>query len=626
MTKATPPGAYTKPGASSGLGRAEFTSDDDRPFSEIRRALNDALRMLILHRWMFLVPFSLVASGAFIASLYYPRTYTASTTFERRNDPVMMNLPMSAGAAGFKYYRNTIVRDVTSIETVGAVVEKLNLVPDLERHEDGSLTKPSLRRRDMVARTLANTLTVTTTSPSEMIDVIMITYTGPDPDLGARFVDEVKRTYISRTMQWIHEFLTSQRDYFAREATLALEELRAAQRSETKLRLTSPYLNPTDPSSIALRESQLELERNELLRRKREYVQEHSAARQLLAALEPDAHELVGPQLVSQGESEAGGLPFDPAAARLHARLVVLDDEIQELRAVRGMTEQHPQVAEKIAERRGLVAELRHMTPAHDGTEPQEASTVSLANAPADLDAQPTHRLVRGAPLSDANHADRTQLRIQIANAEAKLKDVAISLETTEEALSQLRQAKQEIGSKQEAFGKVLNDVHRGREKYVQLQRKVSELEPVITAIEGDRLMQFSEGQKARGSRIPVSPRSTTIVLLALAAGLGAGVVFVILAELVDNVFRSSGQVSRSLGLPLLEAIDEIVTGPDRRKAVVKRAVVAPVIVAICIGVTGLSGSMAYLSINRPWAYEKIRRVPEAALQLFVDLPAREKG
>ena len=154
----------------------------------------------------------------------------------------------------------------------------------------------------------------------------------------------------------------------------------------------------------------------------------------------------------------------------------------------------------------------------------------------------------------------------------------------------------------------------------------MSALEPVITAIEQDRLLQFSKGQRARGSRIPISPKSTTVVLQALAAGLGAGVIFVILAELLDNVYRSSGQVSRSLGLPLLEGIDEIVTGPDRRKLVVKRAILAPSIVAACVVVSGLSGSMAYLSINRPWAYERIRKIPQAALHLFVDTPKDGKG
>jgi hypothetical protein len=66
-------GQYSRKGSGI-LGRAESGGDEDRPFAEMRRALNDALRLLALHRWVFFIPFCLVMCGAFIGSLYYPRT------------------------------------------------------------------------------------------------------------------------------------------------------------------------------------------------------------------------------------------------------------------------------------------------------------------------------------------------------------------------------------------------------------------------------------------------------------------------------------------------------------------------------------------------------------------------
>ena len=42
-------------------------------------------------------------------------------------------------------------------------------------------------------------------------------------------------------------------------------------------------------------------------------------------------------------------------------------------------------------------------------------------------------------------------------------------------------------------------------------------------------------------------------------------------------------------------------------------------IVLCCLGVTGLTGSMAYLSLRRPWAYERIRSIPQVAIDLFVE-------
>ena len=71
-----------------------------------------------------------------------------------------------------------------------------------------------------------------------------------------------------------------------------------------------------------------------------------------------------------------------------------------------------------------------------------------------------------------------------------------------------------------------------------------------------------------------------------------------------------------------MEAIDEIVTATDRRRYMVYHAVVSPILVILCLGLTGLTGSMAYLSITQPWTYERIRSIPNAALDLFYDTPA----
>ena len=60
-------------------------------------------------------------------------------------------------------------------------------------------------------------------------------------------------------------------------------------------------------------------------------------------------------------------------------------------------------------------------------------------------------------------------------------------------------------------------------------------------------------------------------------------------------------------------------TGQDRRRKLIQRAVVSPVIILFCLGATGLTGSMAYLSIRQPWTYQKIRNIPQAALELFVN-------
>jgi len=565
--------------------------------------------MLSLHRWAFFIPFCVVTCAAFVLSLYYPRTYQANTSFERRNDPVMMKLPMAAGAASFKYFRNTKSRDLTSPEVMADVVEDLGLTEELEREDDGRLTEASIRRRDAIGRSLAGRISVSTTSPSEHMDIVRITYTGPDAVIGKALVDQVKRVYIRHTMEWIHEFLSSQLDYFAQGAEEALAEVKAAQREETRLRLENPHVDPRNPGAIPLKLAQLEMERRELQMRKREYQAEMAAQQQLLATLEPATAMNIG------AEDSMDGPPDDPPLSQLALRITgeihALDKEVEALRTTRGMTDFHPEMQAHLANRGRMVEQLNRQA-AIDGQ-------VAITNGP--LVAIASDRSTDTTIEIHPWQSDQARLLVQVAAQKAKITDIDISLETNGAAIAQLREAKREIFQRQEEFAEILGETSKAKQKLSQLEVTVASIEPALKAVAQNRLMQFSEGQPASGSSIAVSPKATTILLLALLSGIACGVVFVILAEIFDHVYRSSGQVARSLGLPMLEAIDEIVTAQDRRYRFVRSAVVTPLVIICFIGLTGLSGSMAYLSIERPWAYQKLRRIPEAALRLFADIP-----
>ena len=601
VSKHPPPSNSGRPVSTAPMGRAEPPQEDDRPFAEIRKNVGDVVRMLVVHRWMFFVPFCMVSSAAFLASLRYPRLYSASTSFERRNDPVMMNLPMSAGAASFKFFRNTMVQDLTSVDTLGEVVEVLGLIPNPARNEDGTYTESAAKQRDGLARSLSATLTVTTTSPSELVDIIKISYTGPDATIGRKLVDQVKRTYIRRTMEWIQKFLVRQRDYFLAEQQEVGKTLLQAQREETRLKLANPFVNPSDPSALALKLAQLESEKRELGLRRRDYETELSVFKQTLAAVGT-------PTLAENQAPESHSTWFDTDVFRLSTEMAAIDREIQKLHDTRGMTDQHPDIQEKLARRRRLEEQLAGRQTVVESGDAQPSLAPPIAPRTTDLSAA-----FPGA------QADRARLIVQAAAQESKIKDLDISLRTNEEALVGIRQAKDELFDRQEEFSSASQAVTKAKERFVQLESTVADIEPAIKAVEQDRLLQFSEGPSARGSMIPVSPRASTVMLLATVAGLVAGVICVILGELFDNVFRSSGQVARSLGLPMLEAIDEIVTVQDRRKALIRRLVVSPILVLSCVALTGLAGSMAYLSISQPWTYQSLRKIPNAAIRLFVE-------
>jgi hypothetical protein len=60
------------------------------------------------------------------------------------------------------------------------------------------------------------------------------------------------------------------------------------------------------------------------------------------------------------------------------------------------------------------------------------------------------------------------------------------------------------------------------------------------------------------------------------------------------------------------------VTTTDRRRLLVQQAVFAPLLLAAFLSLTGFTGAVAYMSIERPWAFQKIRALPQSAMKLFV--------
>jgi len=576
--------------------------DEFRPFADIRRSVHNVLCIVSLHRWAFFVPACLVASAAFVLSLYYPRLYSATTTFERRHDPIFFDLPLSAGAAAsFNYFRSTMHTDMTSLPTMVEVADNLGLTKTMSRNPDATFTEESVRQRNALARSLGGRLTIGRNSPNEQLDIIGITYTGPDPSIGKRLVEEVKRVYIRRATAWMREFLEKQRDYFGQQSEEALEELKQAQREETKLRLEHPHVNPGDPGAISTRLSQLEIEKRELLRRRREHEAELFAQQQMLAVLEPFAEP--GPS-AGNGHHESDENLRSPEILRLRDQQQEVQKEIQRLRATRGMTDEHPEIKDLLQKSRqcqsavDLERQRLQQALAERGHEqPAEATRIPLVTSPW--------------------HGERARLLVQIDAEKDKLADLDGSLQSNELATADLQKAKDNLYENQEEFNEVLAKVSQARQRAAQIQNTVMTIEPAIHALSQERLMQFSEGQSARSSSIPVSPKAQTVVLLAALAGLAAGVICVILGEILDHVYRTSTQVARSLGVPILEAIDEIITAPDRRSLLIRRAVVTPLIIISLTAATGLSGSMAYVSLQRPWRYQQLQRIPQAAARFF---------
>jgi uncharacterized protein involved in exopolysaccharide biosynthesis len=557
----------------------EIGADDQRAFADLRRAVRDGSRLLTLHRWFFFLPFCAVTSAVFVFSLYLPRQYKATTSFEIAAEPAIASLTSTMTSASFDRFRGTVEEELTSAELHGAVLAELGF-------------KGGSRNLAAVRRALSDQLSVRSSAPSERVDVVQLSYTGSDPEFGRRFLDALKRLYIERSTTGLRDTMIQQCDYLRREYEQVRQDSLQAQREETQLRLENPYLNPADPGALSIRIAQLEAERRDLLLRRREYESEIASRERLLVEKEAQAHTAFG--AVSSLDA-----PASDATREVISELVKLDSQISELRRSRGMTDQHPELAALIGQRESVNQRLAAQR-AIDRQGLAETGGSIPNNRP---EWQPEF-----ARLHDAIEAQTTKLR-----------DVEISLETNQFEIEQLQAARNEVFGKQEKFAEVAGRVQKCKAREAQLQATLAQLEPALRAVEQNRLIRFTAGAPAQVSDRPVAPNPTTVILFALFAGLTAAVIGLVLGEVFDQSFHSAEQVTASLNIPLLEVIDEIVTGEDRGQRFFRKGLLAHVFLIGGLLIVSGSGSLAYLCMGQPRLYDKVKQLPTVAAGLFGD-------
>jgi hypothetical protein len=92
----------------------------------------------------------------------------------------------------------------------------------------------------------------------------------------------------------------------------------------------------------------------------------------------------------------------------------------------------------------------------------------------------------------------------------------------------------------------------------------------------------------------------------------------VLIAELLDRSYRTVKQLRTSLGIPVIEGIDEIVTRVLRRRRLVHRFLLMPTMAMLAVGAMFLAGALAYLSVESPGDYEMLKSSPQRVLRLFI--------
>ncbi len=590
-------GATNRPDP-TGLLDTKGRTLEESSFALLRDNVIEALRILVLRRWAFFIPFCVVTCIAALMTHRLPRAYTSSTVIERRDHPVLMNLRQTAATGGFAlFFRPTLARDLTSRNAMTEVVEHSGLIKDLSRDPDGNLTQESRQRCAALGAALAGGIDVRLTQKDDHFDQIQVAYTGSDPVNPPKIVREVRDTYIRNTRQRLTDMLLEGKTYFERVAREHTEK--AARLEEDLLRFQSQHIgvDPTDPGSIKLAISNLEHKRSEIESSIERAERETHSRQRLLARYKKTIARIAD---MNPGSPPAPALTRSPEATAIENEIRGLQKEIHDLQMERRMTDLHPE----IVNRRDQIARLREQLKQQYIADAQ----MLPANRAVSLDESTASSAVDAA---FGWTAELDGIQMEIDDRKAEIAEGNKRLESIDDQTADLKALEANVYKYRREYQAKADQVAQERSRVHENMSRVAEIDSILNADESERGMSFTELKPANACTRPSSPHSGTILAMSLLAGLAAGAVCVLLTELFDQRFRTTRQVTRSLGIALLETIDEITTSADRIRAFRRKAFYVPATVAVLLLAVGLTCASAYLSIERPSLYHKMKRVPE---------------
>jgi protein tyrosine kinase modulator len=572
-------------------------------FGDMQRSVAEILRILTVRKWMFLIPMCLATTTALVLSLYVPRRYIASTVFERRDDPVLMNLPTTEGAGAFESFRRTLVQDVTSADAIAEMVAETGIGSPGGGSATSNITPdPIPASNRSIAGRIASGLEVAFHQQSPHLDVIEIRYTSNDSSTAANILNNVRDHYIKSTQQRINSLLRETKEYFdqqCKQRQILVESL-----EEEQLRYRADH-HGIDPLSPMLSFGRLDTFRTDLvaLQRRENDLRTQIKGRKKVVASQDASYPL---GLMSNVGGAIGPVRAvrSSESSRLAVEIRDIQTQIDELKESRGMTDRHPDIV-------SLKRKSRRLT---------EALTTQEADDARVYAANTTMQLPHDGATVPRVPVGPTQAEVELEIAERLLADNSDEIARIRGEIKKLEEIQNHAVDNRKDFSAKQAEIVRATQDLQLYQEYADRVGRVLAADSSERGILFGKIKPAACSNIPVSPRLSTVILLALVAGVALGVVMVLLSELFDRTIRTRDQIVRGLGLPILESIDEIISSAVRRRRLLSRLVIVPSITTALAAIVIMSGAMAYLSLHNKPLYERAISMPRAILDRAVQV------
>ncbi len=554
---------------------------------DLQRTVREILRVVIQRRWSFFIPFCLAATVVFVGSHSLPRVYRTETVFERISTIPIANVLNREGPMSINALRQTMESDMFGEQAMLRVAEKMGRTQRLPKDENGQLTTAGLAEAKRLAKGLRGKVSYSLVGePNDSLDRIKIIATSDDPNEIVALANATLENYVQTAQERFRNKLQDAVKTYDEQVEEQMILINQKEGDLERLETEAPCANRYTYIATGQEVNSLTNACENLKVRITEYDRE-------LAALESQLNATPVPKLVQDSLRTHDPASQDTESSlaserqRLRTLLQESENRLMRYQYENQMTEVHPAVVKERTWRQQMFDQLEQV----------ELKLASFAQGAKQYTDNPAQ--------VEVLNTSRQNLETKIEIVRANRTDAERTLAEKSSELDSKTVSRESGRAKTNLYNTFSQDIESAKKNLGMLRDNRQSIVRVLNVDARDQGIRFNTVSAAETAKRPILPSARTIVLLALGVGLAFGACSVFVREFFDHTYQTSNAVSVSLGIPILESIDEIILAADRRRLLLRRLVAVPV-ACLFLAVAMGSGMMAYLSIEDPPLYHKI--------------------
>jgi uncharacterized protein involved in exopolysaccharide biosynthesis len=504
--------------------------------------------------------------------------WSADATFQRRNDVVMDVTGGSVIAQQISPIRQAIQESIRGRAAIEQLITDLNLSAkyNMPRDAKGELTpEGQMAMNDLILK-IQRQLSVSALGLTDQTDEYSISFSSDDPNEPAQVVNRLVENYINKTDIELTSRLHAAQTFFETEYTLYAQKVgeldeKVARFAEENLRFDIGTADDAHGVHAKLADAV----------QKRDDLTARIGSRKAELAARSKAYSEM-PDTVPVTEYED-----NPEMVKLRATLMQLATEIETMRH-EGLRDEHPRLKKSLERQASLTAQI--------------AKT------------EEKHKVLKG----DEPNVQKLELKQQLDLLTAQIADLDNQLELARANVEDLDRLNRNFYQVQREYSQLQQDRTDAREQKTFWESNLSRTVKDIAAENERRGLRLSFVRQANSEPRPSSPSRAAIILKVLAAGLLAALAVVVIAELLDRSYRSIDHAVDDLRLPILGAVNEIVTPARALRRRILNLGVFPAVTTVLLLLLLISAWVVRLSLDKPQQYDRLKSQPQQFLRQMI--------